>query len=357
MAEEQDKSQKTEQPTPQRLEEARKKGDIAKSQDLPIWFLLIAGAAILSGAEPIAKSIADPLVRIMDHPQAFRLDNGGAEALFQQVVLALLVPMSAIFMLLAVAAFAGHLVQARPLWTTEKMKPDISKLDPMKGFGRVFGPQGWMNLLKAILKVAAVAGAIVFAIWPKQQELAEVGRLDPVLLLGVVQSLIGRMLLAALVAVGLLAALDYFWQRHSFMERMKMSRREIQDEHKQSDGDPHVKARLRAIRMERSQKRMMANVPTATVVVTNPTHYSVALRYDQDKDAAPICVAKGVDAVALRIREKAKEHNVPIVENVPLARALYSTVEIDEVIPREHFEAVAKVIGFVLNTAGKRRRH
>src|SRR5262249_15563632 len=167
----------------------------------------------------------------------------------------------------------------------------------------------------------------------------------------ITQSIAGRLMIAAIVVVGLIAALDFLWQRWSFMQRMRMSRRDIREETKQSEGDPHIRARLRAIRLERSRKRMLANVPKATVVVTNPTHYSVALRYLPESDAAPICLAKGVDDLALRIREKAKEAGVPLVENVPLARALFASVEVDEAIPREHFEAVAEVIGLVMNKA------
>jgi flagellar biosynthetic protein FlhB len=170
------------------------------------------------------------------------------------------------------------------------------------------------------------------------------------------QVIAGRLLLAAIVVIGIIAAIDYVYQRFSFMQRMRMSRQDVRDEVKQQEGDPHIRARLRQIRLERSRKRMMQNVPKSTVVITNPTHYSVALRYDPEVDAAPVCMAKGADEVALRIREKAKEHGVPIVENVPLARALFATVEIEETVPREHFEAVAKVIGFVMNTAkGKKR--
>src|SRR5262249_33874590 len=146
------------------------------------------------------------------------------------------------------------------------------------------------------------------------------------------------------------------WQRFSFFQRMKMSKQEIRDETKQSEGDPHIKARLKQIRLERSRKRMMANVQKATVVITNPTHYSVALRHLPETDASPACMAKGGDEVALRIREEAKKHDIPIVENVALARALFPVVEIEESIPREHFEAVAKVIGFVMSTAKNKRR-
>jgi flagellar biosynthetic protein FlhB len=250
----------------------------------------------------------------------------------------------------------GHVVQSRPLWTGEKIKPELSKLSPMKGFQRMFGMQGWVNLLKSIAKMAAIAGAMMYAVWPEATAISEAGRLDPSGLLAMTQVIAGRLLLAAVVVVGVIAGADFIYQRWSFMQRMRMSRQDVKDEVKQQEGDPHVRARLRQIRLERSRKRMMQNVPKSTVVITNPTHYSVALRYDPEKDAAPVCMAKGADEVALRIRELAKEHNIPIVENVPLARALFASVEIEESVPREHFEAVAKIIGFVMNTAKGRKR-
>lgn len=355
MAEEQDDSQKTEEPTQRRLEEARRKGDIAKSQDVPVWFLLLAGAAILSGAGPIASGIGAPLANILDHPHAFSLRDGGAQHLMAAVLSALAGPMSTIFAVIAIGGLLGHLVQHRPLWTAERIKPDISKLDPMKGLGRMFGPQGWMNLAKAAAKTAAVSAALVWAIWPDAGLIIAAGEFEAAPLLALIQKVAGRLMIAALVSIGVLSGLDYFLQRQSFMRRMRMSRQELRDESRQSEGDPQIKARLRQIRLQRARRRMMQAVPTATVVVTNPTHYSIALRYDPDKDAAPICVAKGVDTVALRIREVAEAAGVPLVENVPLARALHAAVEIDDPVPREHFEAVAKVIGFVLSTARRRQ--
>lgn len=355
MSEEQDKSQKTEDPTPKRLEEARKKGDIAKSQDVPIWFVLLAAAGILAAAGPILGSMAAPLARILDHPHAFQLSNGGAQVLLVRVLVSIGGPLAIIFGILAASSFLGHLIQHRPLWTMHKVKPELSKLDPVKGLGRIFGPQGWMNLLKAALKMMAVCAAMLFAVWPERNALSEAGLLEPEFLVALIQSLVGRLFIAALVVVGIVAAIDFLWQRQSFMSRMKMSRRDVRDETKQSEGDPQVRARLRAIRQERARRRMMASVKDATVVITNPTHYSVALRYDPERDAAPVCLAKGVDELALRIRQKARDEGVPLVENVPLARALYAGVEIDEPVPKEHFEAVAKVIGFVFNTARNRR--
>ncbi len=351
MAEDQDDSQKTEDPTQRKLEEARKKGDIAKSQDVPIWFLMLATAFIMAAAGPLSAMIADPLVRILDHPHAFRLTDGGAQQLMGNLLLSLAAPLGIIFGTIAVASVLGHVVQHRPLWTGEKIKPDISKLSPMKGLQRMFGAQGWMNLLKSFLKMGAITGAMMYAVWPEMTAISEAGRLNPEGLLAMTQAIAGRLLLAAVVVIGIIAGLDYIWQRWTFMQRMRMSRRDVRDEVKQQEGDPHIRARLRQIRLERSRKRMMQNVQKATVVITNPTHYSVALRYDPDVDAAPMCMAKGVDDVALRIREKAKEHNIPIIENVPLARALFAVVEVEESIPREHFEAVAKVIGFVMSTS------
>ncbi len=356
MAEEQDNSQKTEDPTQKRLEEARKKGDIAKSQDVPIWFLMMAIAGIMASAGPLAAMIADPLVRIMDHPHAFNLSGGGAQKLMGSLLMSLALPLMVIFAAIAVAGVLGHIVQSRPLWTGEKIKPDLAKLSPMKGLERMFGMQGWVNLLKSIAKMGAITAAMIYAVWPEATAISESSQLDPSGLLAMTQAIAGRLLLAAVVVVGLIAGADFIYQRWSFMQRMRMSRRDVRDEVKQQEGDPHVRARLRQIRLERSRKRMMQNVPKSTVVITNPTHYSVALRYDPEKDAAPVCMAKGADEVALRIRELAKEHNIPIVENVPLARALFASVEIEESVPREHFEAVAKVIGFVMNTAKGRRR-
>ena len=356
MAEEQDDSQKTEEPTQKRLEDARKKGDVAKSLDVPIWFLFLATAGIMAAAGPLAGMIADPLVRIMDHPHAFKLTDGGAQQLMGALLMSLALPLGIIFAVITVASLLGHVIQHRPLWTGEKMKPELSKLSPIKGLQRMFGMQGWMNLLKSFLKMAAITAAMIYAVWPEATAISESGRLDPAGLLLMTQVIAGRLLLAAIVVIGIIAAIDYVYQRFSFMQRMRMSRQDVRDEVKQQEGDPQIRARLRQIRLERSRKRMMQNVQKSTVVITNPTHYSVALRYDPAVDAAPVCMAKGVDEVALRIREKAKEHGVPIVENVALARALFATVEIEETVPREHFEAVAKVIGFVMNTGKGMKR-
>ncbi|RYE00145.1 MAG: flagellar biosynthesis protein FlhB, partial [Sphingomonadales bacterium] len=230
MADEQDKSQKTEDPTQKRLEEARKKGDVAKSQDVPIWFLMMATAGIMAAAGPLTAMIADPLVRIMDHPHAFRLTNGGAQQLVASLLASLATPMLVIFAIISVAGVLGHVVQSRPLWTGEKIKPELSKLSPLKGLQRMFGMQGWVNLLKSIAKMAAIAGAMMYAVWPEATAITESGRLDPSQLLLMTQVIAGRLLLAAVVVVGVIAGADFIYQRWSFMQRMRMSRQDVKDE-------------------------------------------------------------------------------------------------------------------------------
>ena len=272
MAEEQDDSQKTEEPTQKKLEDARKKGDIVKSLDVPIWFLFLATAGIMSAAGPLAAMIADPLVRIMDHPHAFKLTDGGAQQLLGALLMSLALPLGIIFSVIAVASVLGHVIQHRPLWTGEKMKPELSKLSPLKGLQRMFGMQGWMNLLKSFLKMGAMTAAMMYAVWPEAAAISESGRLDPEGLLLMTQVIAGRLLLAAIVVIGIIAAIDYTYQRFDFMKRMRMSRQEVRDEVKQQEGDPYIRARLRQIRLERSRKRMMQNVPKSTVVITNPTH-------------------------------------------------------------------------------------
>jgi flagellar biosynthetic protein FlhB len=353
MSDAQDESQKTEKPTPKRLEDARKKGDVAKSQDVASWFVLLGAGVLVAGAGPLSQSLGNPLVSFLDHPHAFRVADGGGQRLMVDVLLALAAPVGVCFAVLMLAGTVGHILQSMPLWTAEKITPKLSKISPIDGFKRIFGAEGWMNLLKAILKLVAVGGAVTFAVWPMLTSFQYVGGLELAATTRLMHEVVGRLFIAGLVAIGLIAGLDFVWQKFSFEKRMRMSLQDIKDEHKNTEGDPLIKAKLRQIRMERARRRMMSQVPTATVVITNPTHYAVALRYVREEMAAPVCVAKGVDAVALRIREVAGEAGVPIVENPPLARALFATAELEDPIPREHFEAVARVLGVIMAT--KRR--
>ena len=255
---------------------------------------------------------------------------------------------------LVATALAAHLLQNMPSFALERLIPDFGKISPQAGLKRLFGLDGVTNLLKGLIKMAIVGSIVWMTLWPMRGQLGLALDESPAEMTGDMIHLLIRVLIAVLSVLAIVAVLDYLLQRHRFYQRNRMTKQELKEEFRQNDGDPLIKARIRKIRMEKARKRMMAAVPNATVVITNPTHYAVALQYEQGKMDAPLCVAKGTDALALRIRAVAEEHKVPIIENPPLARALYAAVEIDETIPQEHYKAVAQVIGFVLKLTGKR---
>jgi flagellar biosynthetic protein FlhB len=237
------------------------------------------------------------------------------------------------------------------------MKPELKKISPLAGLKKIFGKQGVMNLLKSILKIAIVGGALYVVVAPNLKQLPVfVGmELLDVALLVRYQALL--MLLVVLLVMAVIAAGDFVFQRYDWMENLKMSHQDIKDEHKQSEGDPKIKARIAQLRMDRARHRMAAAVPTADVVLTNPTHYAVALKYDAEGMDAPCLVAKGADHLAFRIRDIAEEYDIPVLENPPLARGLYDTVEIDQEIPPEYYKAVAEIIGYVMNLNKRLGRH
>jgi flagellar biosynthesis protein FlhB len=251
------------------------------------------------------------------------------------------------FLMLMIAAIAGNMIQHRLVWSAESLTPKFSKISPAAGLKRVFGKQAAANFAKGIFKLIALGAVMMAVLWPERLRLESFLRFDPDIILNVTTNLTLQVMGAVVAMLAAVAIADYFFQYRQWYERQKMSLQEVKDEYKQSEGDPHIKGRIRQLRMQRAKKRMMAAVPKASVIITNPTHYSIALSYDRGM-AAPICVAKGVDNIAFKIREVAKAHDIPIVENVPLARALYATVEIDDEIPVEHYHAVAEIIGYVM---------
>ncbi|MBR9825792.1 MAG: flagellar biosynthesis protein FlhB [Alphaproteobacteria bacterium] len=350
MAEGEDESQKTEEPTQHKLDEARKKGDVAKSQEIPGWFVLASGLALVGFVFPsMAQNMASSMQVFLAQSHQLSVDAPGLMDLLEGTMWTTLAAVGFPIGVLFIAGLAGHLVQQGMLFTTEKIKPDIKKVNPLEGFKKTFGPQGWANFLKGVGKMILVAAAAFLVIYPKKDILAGLPELDIGAVVAIIRQSAIELLIAALIVYAAIAALDYVFQKQSFIKRNRMSRREIKDELKQSEGDPLVRAKLRQIREERSRKRMMAKVPESTVVITNPTHYAIALYYEQGETPAPICLAKGVDLVAKRIRELAEENEIPIVEDPPLARALWATAELDEEIPVDHFKAVARVIGYVLS--------
>jgi flagellar biosynthetic protein FlhB len=358
VAEGADPESKTEEATPRKLADARAKGDVAKSMDVGAAASLLGATAVLLGAGGyFASSMAEQLLPFIASPHTMMggLDAGAGVEIGMHALWAITPFLGALMLATIIGGVGGNLAQSGLIFAGDKLKPQWSRLNPLEGFKRIFGPDGLVQFLKTFLKLLAVGFICWMVMKPHVREFENLAAMPPAAILPLARDMAIALMASALIFLSFTAGADYLWQRFRFNQRMRMSKEELKEDFKQSEGDPHVKAKLKQIRMQRSRQRMMQNVPTATVIVTNPTHYSVALRYEPDKgDAAPICVAKGVDAVALRIREVAREHNVPIVENVPLARALYAAVDIDETIPREHFEAAAKVIGFVFGQRRKR---
>jgi flagellar biosynthesis protein FlhB len=355
MAEGDDSASRTEEATPKKLADARAEGDVPKSAELAqVCALAGAFGAVAVGGGMLARHLADALLPFIAHPDTIELHGQAGVAVAWQVGQAAGPALAAVLGATMLAGVGGNVIQHGVLFTTAKLAPNLSKLSPARGFERLFGIDGLMNFLRAVLKVLLVSAVAWWVLAPHAHELPGLITVGPMGLLTYSIDLGKSLMLAVLALLALGAVLDFVWQRQRFLTRMKMTKEELKDDLKQAEGDPHVKARQRQIRLERAKRRMIQRVPTATVVVVNPTHYAVALRYEQGETPAPECVAKGVDAIALKIREVAEEHGVPVVEDPPLARALYANVDVDQIIPQQHYEAVAKIIGFIL--AGRRRR-
>lgn len=354
MSEDRDDSQATEQPTAKRLEQARESGDIIKSTEVTAFMLLAGGTLAIAMFGPsTAQGLAKSLTIFISQPEQMSVDAAGLSAMLRGTLLQTAIVLAPIAGVMMAAALAGHVLQSTPSFTASKISLDITKLSPIAGFKRLFGLEGWMNLLKGLVKIAIVGAAVWTQLWPERGMLESIMAQSPVGVMADMSHLLFKVLVASLAALFVIAGLDYFLQYTRFMKRNRMSKQEIKEEYRQNEGDPAIKAKVRQIRQERSRKRMMAAVPGATVVIMNPTHYAVALKYERGKSEAPICVAKGIDALALRIRAVAEENDVPVVENVALARALHAAIEVDEAVPPEHYKAVAQVIGYVMRLNGQ----
>jgi flagellar biosynthetic protein FlhB len=261
----------------------------------------------------------------------------------REVLAAVAIPIA----LLALAAIFGNLIQHRLVWTAEPLKPQLSKVSPLAGLQRMFSKQALANFAKGLVKIVVLGAVMVALLWPQRHRLEGLVHTEILGTVSLIRTLALDMMGAVVAILAFVAAADYLFQYRQWYERQKMSQREMPEEFKQSEGDPMIKGKIKQLRQSRSRKRMIAAVPKASVVITNPTHYAVALQYERGMEA-PVCVAKGVDALALKIREVASGHSIPVVENPPLARALHATVEIDQEIPPEHYKAVAEMIGYVM---------
>ncbi len=354
MAEDSDDSQKSEEPTQKRLSDAHEKGQVAISRELNHWFMFGGGALALFVFGPkLVRDISAAVEIFIERPHAIAADPAGLAGVFTHLVVTTALALAPVIAILVAAAIGGSMIQAGILLAPEQITPKLERISPMSGFKRLFSMRAVVELLKGILKMAVVGVVGWYAIQP------EMVSLDRFVLLALpdsasqTQRILVVLMGAVMAAMTVIAGLDLLYQRFAHRKSLRMSREELREEYKQSEGDPHVKGRLKQIRAERARRRMMAEVPKASVVITNPTHFAVALSYEQGAMSAPRVVAKGADIVAAKIREIATANDVPIVENPPLARALYASVEIDQEIPPEQYRAVAEIIGYVMRLRGR----
>jgi|SRR5579885_3334598 flagellar biosynthetic protein FlhB len=356
MAEERDDSEHTEDPTPRRLEEAIQRGDVVKSIEVSTWFAIGGATLVLMlFAGSTASSVETMLRGLVANSYQIPIDGSALLDLSKSLAQRLLVSLGIPLLLLALAALAGTAIQHRIIFSFEPIKPDLSKISPIAGFTRLFSKQALVNFARGFAKLALFGTVIGALLWPQRHRLGGLVDVDPALLMPFTRSLAMQMLGTVVAILAIVAAGDYLFQYRQWYDRHKMTVREMKEEFRQTEGDPAIKGKIRQLRQARARKRMMAQVPKASVVITNPTHFAVALQYERGMNA-PVCVAKGADLIARKIREIAASHNIPIIENPPLARALHGTVEVDQEIPQEHYRAVAEVIGYVMRLRGALRR-
>jgi flagellar biosynthetic protein FlhB len=348
MADEPDNTEKTEDPTQKRLDEALKRGDVVKSQEVNTWFV-IAGATLvlMAFSGGMSSELTTTMRGLLANAHNISMDGPALPRLFEKIGVELIAAVAIPFLLLMLAALGGNLIQHKLVWSLEVLAPKLSKISPAAGFKRLFSAQALANFAKGLVKLVLIGSVLTALMWPERARIMALERADPVAVLPLAQSLALKLLGAVVAIMAVVAIADYLFQYRQWYEKQKMSLRELKEEFRQSEGDPVIRGKMRQMRQTRQRRRMIAAVPKAAVIITNPTHYSIALQYERGMDA-PVCVAKGVDAVALKIREVAAEHSIPVVENPPLARALHATVEVDQAIPIEHYKAVAEVIGYVM---------
>ncbi len=354
MAEDQDEASKTEEASEHKLQRAREEGHVPISHEVKSWLMLFGALMLLWALAPtVMRLTTKAIVKFIEHPEQMPVDPIGLRDLLRETAFDVFLAMLAPFGLFIVLAVVGATVQIGLMYTPKRMSLKWERINLFANAKEFITKAKIVEMLKGFAKLCAVGYAAWLVVKPRLIHVLDSTSFDIASFLDLLSRLLLMMLTAMIMIFFVVAFADYFYQKFSFLKKQRMTKQEVKDEYKQTEGDPQIKMRLRSIRQERFRKRMMSNVPNASVVITNPTHFAVALRYEPDEADVPVCVAKGQDFIALKIKEIAAENEVPIVENPPLARALFATVEIDQPIPTEHFTAVAEVIRYVYNLKGK----
>jgi len=349
-----DDEDKTEAPSQKRLDDARSEGDVPRSIEINSWFIL-SGLALIVGFYSSALSSGFSLSIFFTQSASFTASRDNMTHVLDEVFISfrqyLLIP----FGVASLAALVGPLIQHFPTPSLDHAMPKLSRVAPLDGIKRVLGSGALVQFVKSLAKLVIVGTVISFSLWSERNHIAELPDMDALALLDFAQKSVLRIFIAVVSIYALVAGGDYFFQWMNWQKRLRMSRQDLKDEYKQQEGSPEVKNKLRQIRRKLSRSAMMGGIPKATVIVTNPTHFAVALQFEEGM-RAPICVAKGVDVLALRIRQLADEYDIPIIEDRPLARSLYRLVEVDDEIPLDLYKPVAEIIGYVMRLRMRRRR-
>jgi len=350
-----DQENKTEEPSQKRLDEAREKGNLASSREVGHFLImLVLAITVTIFVPPILRETRDLLLPFLEHADDLAADQKGLGILFYKLAFGSMAIVSMPLLAAIIAGVASSFLQNGFVISAESIKPKFSKISPVAGLGRIFSMRGFVDFLKNIIKVTVVCIAGYMAVFPLLPQVRTLPNQSTENMLIFLALLAKKLTISTAIVMFFIALFDVVYQRIQHTKSLRMSKQELKDEYKQSEGDPHIKGRLRQLRMERAKNRMMGEVPKADVIITNPTHFAVALKYDNATMQAPMVVAKGQDFIALKIREIAEENKVPIVENPPLARALFASAEIDQEIPAAHYEAVAKIISYVYQLKGKK---
>jgi len=349
-----DDEDKTEAPSQKRLDDARSEGDVPRSIEINSWFIL-SGLALIVGFYSSALSSGFSLSIFFTQSASFTASRDNMTHVLDEVFISfrqyLLIP----FGVASLAALAGPLMQHFPIPSLDHAMPKLARVSPFEGIKRVLGSGALVQFVKSLAKFVIVGTVISVSLWGERNNITELPDMDALALFDFAQKSILRIFIAVVSIYALVAGGDYFFQWMNWQKRLKMSRQDLKDEYKQQEGSPEVKNKLRQIRRKLSRSAMMGRIPKATVIVTNPTHFAVALQFEEGM-RAPICVAKGVDVLALRIRQLADEYDIPIIEDRPLARSLYRLVEVDDEIPLDLYKPVAEIIGYVMRLRMRRRR-
>ncbi|AYV66027.1 MULTISPECIES: flagellar biosynthesis protein FlhB [Niallia] len=346
--------EKTEKATPKKRQDTRKKGQVAKSQDVNTALVLLVVFGVLSfTGEYLLDGLLSLFTFTFSDFMGINLSINSIQGLFLDILKEVALLLSPIL----IAALAGGLIanymQVGVLFSPEAIKFKLEKINPISGFKRLFSLRSIVELLKSLLKITVI-GIVVFSVlWGKMNEILILSHKSIGSIAVTIAKLTVQMGLYASIALLVIALMDYMYQRYDYEKNIRMSKQDIKDEYKNMEGDPLIKSKIKQKQREMAMHRMMQDVPTADVVITNPTHYAICLKYDEDKYDAPYVVAKGVDFVAQKIKLVAKENNVVMVENRPLARAMYSQVEIGDLVPEEFYKAVAEILAFVYQTRDK----